>query len=120
MHRNIKSKDFSNYHKMKVAITSRGNSPDAKLDSHFGRCSFFVFYDSTTQGIEFLPNPYKESEEGSGKAAVELIASRGVAKIVSGEIGIRIKPLLDSLKIQMIIFRNTEKSIQDIINLLNH
>lgn len=105
---------------MKVVITSSGNSQDAKLDSHFGRCSFFVFYDTETQGIEFLPNPFKESEEGSGEAAVELIASRGAAKIVSGEIGIRIKPLLDSLKIQMIIFRNKEKSIQDIIDLLNH
>jgi len=105
---------------MRVVITSSGNSPDAKLDSHFGRCSYFVFYDTVTQGMEFLPNPYKEIEDGAGTAAVQLIASRGAGKIVSGEIGSKIKPLLDSLKIQMIIFRNKEKSIQDIINLLNH
>jgi predicted Fe-Mo cluster-binding NifX family protein len=103
---------------MKVVITSTGNSPEAKIDSHFGRCSYFVFYDTITQGMEFLPNPYKEAEEGAGKAAVELITARGVTKIVSGELGIKIKPLLDSLKIQMILFRNKEKSIQDIINLL--
>ena len=105
---------------MKVVITSDGNSPDAKLDSHFGRCSYFVVYDTVTRGMEFLPNPYKEVEEGAGVAAVKLIASRGVGKIVSGELGIKIKPLLDSLKIQMIILKNKEKSIQDIVDMLNH
>jgi predicted Fe-Mo cluster-binding NifX family protein len=105
---------------MKAVITSKGNSLNDKIDSHFGRCSYFVFYDSGTRGIEFLPNPYKDHKEGAGTSAVELIALRGVTKIVSGELGIKIKPLLDSLKIQMIIFRDEEKSIQDIINLLNH
>ena len=70
--------------------------------------------------MEFLPNPFKESEEWAGKASVNLIASRGAAKIVSGEFGIKIKSLLDSLKIQMIILKNEDKSVQDIINMLNH
>jgi predicted Fe-Mo cluster-binding NifX family protein len=105
---------------MKVVITSSGNNTNAKLDSHFGRCSFFVFYDTVTRGMEFLPNPYKDIEEGAGAAAVKLIASRDVAKIVSGELGSKIKPLLDSLKIQMILLRNKEKSVQDIVDLLNH
>jgi predicted Fe-Mo cluster-binding NifX family protein len=105
---------------MKVAITSSGNSPDSKLDSRFGRCSYFVIYDTTTRGMEFLPNPYQEVEEGAGTASVKLIASRGVVKIVSGEFGIKIKPLLDSFKIQLIILKNEEKSIQDIVDILNH
>jgi len=105
---------------MKVCITSSGNSPDSKLDNRFGRCSYFVIYDTVTLGMEFLPNPYKEIEEGAGTASVQLIASRGVSKIVSGEFGIKIKPLLDSLKIQMIVLKNEEKSIQDIVDMLNH
>jgi len=105
---------------MKVVITSNGNSPEAKIDSHFGRCSYFVIYDTLTRGMEFLPNPYKEIEEGAGASAVKLIASRGVVKIVSGELGIKIKPLLDSLKIQLILLINKEKSVQDIVNMLNH
>jgi predicted Fe-Mo cluster-binding NifX family protein len=105
---------------MKVVIASTGNALDAKVDSHFGRCSYFVFYDEETRGLEFLPNPYKDLEEGAGKAAVQLIALRGAAKIVSGELGIKVKPLLDSHKIQMIILRNKETSIQEILNMLNH
>ena len=105
---------------MKIVITSCGNSPDAKLDSHFGRCAYFVFYDTETGGMEYLPNPYKELEAEAGSSAVNLIASRGVAKCVSGELGVKVKPLLDSLKIQMIVLRNQVKTIQEIINLLNH
>jgi predicted Fe-Mo cluster-binding NifX family protein len=105
---------------MKVAITSTGNSPDSKLDCRFGRCSYFVIFDTLTQGMEFLPNPYKEVEEGAGTDSVKFLASKGAVKIVSGEFGIKIKPLVDSLKIQLIILKNEEKSIQDIINMLNH
>jgi predicted Fe-Mo cluster-binding NifX family protein len=105
---------------MKVAITSTGNSPDSRLDCRFGRCSYFVIFDTVTRGMEFLPNPYKEAEEGAGSDSVKLLASKGTGKIVSGEFGIKIKPLLDSLKIQLIILKNEEKSVQDIINMLNN
>ncbi len=105
---------------MKVAITSTGNSPDSKLDRHFGRCSYFVIFDTVTRGMEILPNPYHEAEEGAGTSSVELLASKGAIKIISGEFGIKIKPLLDSLKIQMIILKDEEKSVQDIINMLNN
>jgi predicted Fe-Mo cluster-binding NifX family protein len=105
---------------MKVAITSTGNSPDSKLDTRFGLCSYFVIFDTVTGSMEILPNPYREAEEGAGTDSVNLLASKGAGKIISGEFGIKIKPLLDSLKIQMIILKDEKKSVQDIINMLNH
>ena len=105
---------------MKVAITSTGNSLSSKLDQRFGRCSHFMIYDTETKGMEFIPNPNKEAQEGAGPASVQLVASRNVQKIISGEFGIKIKSLLDSLKIQMIVLKEQEKKIEDIINMLNH
>lgn len=105
---------------MKIAISSRGNSLDSKLDERFGRCSYFVIYDNETEGVEFLPNPNKEAMNGAGPASVQLIASRNVQKIVSGEFGIKIKSLLDSLKIQMIVLKDENKTVNDIIQMLNH
>jgi len=104
---------------MKIAITSTGNSLESKLDQRFGRCGFFIIYDNETQGIEFLPNPNKDTLEGAGPASVQLVASRKVNKIISGEFGIKIKSLLDSLKIQMIILKEPEKTIGEIITMLN-
>ena len=105
---------------MKIAITSTGNSPDSKLDQRFGRCAFFVFYDTETHSTEFIPNPAREAEEGAGPAAVQLVASKEARKIVSGEFGVKIKPLLDSLKIQMIVLKDPEKRIYEVIDMLNH
>lgn len=104
---------------MKIAIASTGNTLDAKLDKRFGRCGYFVIYDTDTKAIEFIPNPNKDAEDGAGPASVQLVASRGVEKIVAGEFGIKIKTLLDSLKIQMIVLKQPEVTIQGIINMLN-
>jgi predicted Fe-Mo cluster-binding NifX family protein len=104
---------------MKIAITSTGNTMESLLDERFGRCIFFVFYDNQTGGIEFLPNPNREIDEGAGEASVKIISERKVEKIISGEFGVKIKPLLDSLQIQMIMLKKADKTIQDIVNLLN-
>lgn len=105
---------------MKIAITSTGNSLESTIDQRFGRCAYFVVYDTENKAMEFIPNPNKNAEEGAGSASVQLVASRNVRKIISGEFGIKIKSLLDSLKIQMIILKESDKQIKSIIEILNH
>lgn len=105
---------------MKIAITSTGNSLESSLDQRFGRCAWFVIYDTETKGIEFIPNPNKEALEGAGPASAQIVASRNVQKIVSGEFGAKIKSLLDSLNIQMIILKEPDKKIAEIINMFNN
>jgi len=104
---------------MKVAITSKGNNLESKLDERFGRCSYFVIYDTDTKGMEFLPNPNKDVPGGAGPASVEIVASKNVNKIISGEFGMKIKSILDRLQIQMIVIKDVEKSISEIIDMLN-
>lgn len=105
---------------MKVAITSTGDNTDAKIDSRFGRCSYFVVYDTESGSTEFIPNPNLESIEGAGPASVQLVASKGVSKVVSGEFGAKVKSIFDQLKIQLIVVNDPSKKISDIIELLNH
>jgi predicted Fe-Mo cluster-binding NifX family protein len=105
---------------MKVAITSTGNALTSQLDSRFGRCSYFVIYDTETRSVEFIPNPNKDHVEGAGPASVQLVASKGVTKVVSGEFGSKVKSVFDQLQIQLIAMPDQHKSINDIIDLLNH
>jgi predicted Fe-Mo cluster-binding NifX family protein len=105
---------------MKVAITSSGNSPDSFLDHRFGRCAYFIIYDTQNGIMEVIPNPNKDREELAGPASVQLVAGKNVNKIISGEYGIKIKSQLDSLKIQMIIIKDRKIRISEIINLLKH
>ncbi len=106
--------------KMKIAITSTGNSAESKIDQRFGRCAYFVFYDTDSKSIEYIPNPFKDAEEDAGHGSVRLAASRNVTRIISGEFGIKIKSLLDSMKIQMIMIKDPEIKIREIIEMLNH
>ena len=105
---------------MKVAIASNGNTLDSNIDSSFARCAWFVIYDTDDGAMEFIPNSNKELEEHAGNAAVELVASRNVTMIVSGEFGIKIKPLLDSMHIQMVVIKDSTKRVNHIIELLNN
>lgn len=105
---------------MKVAISSSGDSLESKLDRRFGRCEFFAIYDTITKLVEFVHNPNKNAEEGAGPAAVQLVASIPVEKVISGEFGFKIKSLLVELKIQMIALKDSDKTIKNIIDLLNH
>lgn len=105
---------------MKVAISSTGNSLEATIDQRFGRCAYFVIYDTENHAIEYIPNPNREVEEGAGPASVQLIVSRNVAKIISGEVGMKIKSLLDSYRIQIIVLMKSKRTIKEIIELLNH
>jgi len=104
---------------MKIAITSTGNSLESTIDERFGRCAYFVIYDTDSKSVEFIPNPNLEAESGAGPASVQFIALRDVKKIISGEFGMKIKPILDSLKIQMIVLKEPQKNIKEIIEMLN-
>jgi predicted Fe-Mo cluster-binding NifX family protein len=105
---------------MKIAIASNGNTLESCIDSTFARCNFFVVYDPETRAMEFIPNPNKDLEEGAGSASVKLLESRSVQKIVASEFGMKIKPLLDSLKIQMIVVKGSKKTMKEIMVMLNH
>jgi len=104
---------------MKIAITSTGNSPDATLDSRFGRCSYFVIYDTESGSTEFIPNPNKQAMEGAGPASIQLVASKGVEKVVSGEFGAKVKAIFDSLKIQLVIVNDCNMTINNIIEMVS-
>lgn len=102
---------------MKTVITSTGNTLDSKMDRRFGRCSYFVIYDSENGSVEFIPNTNADSVEGAGVASARLVASRGVEKVVSGEFGNKVKNIFDSLEMQLVMIKE-EKTIQEIIELL--
>ena len=52
------------------------------------------------------------------KGDIEVLAEKKVEKIISGEFGVKIKSLLDSLKIQMIVIKES-LTIREVINMLN-
>jgi predicted Fe-Mo cluster-binding NifX family protein len=100
---------------MKYAITSKGYTLEDDVDKRFGRCEYIVTYEQESRAMVILPNPFRENDEGVGLMLVDLVHSKGVEKIVSGSFGIKIKSLLDSKRIQMIIPNRPGITVGDII-----
>lgn len=100
---------------MKIALTSQTDNKDSMLDARFGRCAYFAIYDTDSKEFTFLENPAKDSESGAGPAAVAFVAKQGISKIVSGEFGMKIKGILESLNIEMISVKDN-KTITEILS----
>jgi hypothetical protein len=63
--------------------------------------------------------PIRDLDDEGGPKLLELLAGRGVRKTVSGSFGRRIKPLLDSKKIQMIVPDNPGITVKKIAGLIS-
>ena len=101
---------------MKFIITSTGDNLQSKFDLRFGRAGWFCIYDSKTKTAQFIENENKDAKGGAGTRAVEKVAELGVTKVISGDFGPKAKTLLERLKIQMVMFSEKDKSVQDIID----
>jgi len=47
------------------------------------------------------------------------VAAKEVEKIVSGEFGYKINSLLESLRIQIVVYKEPEKTVKAVIDMLN-
>lgn len=104
---------------MKIAITSAGNSIKELVDKRFARCNYFTIYDTENKSMEIIPNINKEEIDKVGFHAVDLLVSKKVEKIISGNFGEKAKSSLDSNKIQMIVIKG-EKTIEQVIQLIDN
>ena len=72
---------------MKICVTSEGNSLDSKVDGRFGRCKYFIIVDTETLKFEAVQNPNLESMGGAGIQSAQLVASKQVKAVLTGNVG---------------------------------
>ncbi|MDD4226742.1 MAG: NifB/NifX family molybdenum-iron cluster-binding protein [Mariniphaga sp.] len=105
---------------MKTIITSSGNNLKSKFDLRFGRSAWLCVYDSTTKNVQFIENENKFINGGAGTKTAEKVAELNVEKVISGDFGPKAKVLLEKLKIQMVVIHESNTTIGDIIEKLQH
>ncbi|MBU1368715.1 MAG: hypothetical protein KJ754_02020 [Bacteroidetes bacterium] len=105
---------------MKVAIASQGNTLEHNIDIQFGHCAFFVLYDKLTGALEISSNPFRDLSEQAGLQAIKWLAAKDVKTMIAGDFGPKIQALSDQLRMQLIILRKQDMSIQQVINLLKN
>ena len=68
-------------------MTAVSSSIDAQIDPRFGRCPYFVIVDSETMKFEAIPNPALGSMSGAGIQAAQVVVSKGVDVVITGNVG---------------------------------
>jgi len=72
---------------MKICITSEGKDLEANVDPRFGRCAYFVFYDTETEKVEYVSNENAAGMGGVGIQNGQMMAEKGVEVLLTGNLG---------------------------------
>ena len=86
---------------MKIAISSPGKDLDSQVDSRFGRCNNFIIVETTDMSFDVVENDSSCRSRGAGINAVQLIASKKVIAILTGDIGPKAADALSAGKIEI-------------------
>ena len=72
---------------MKICITSQGNTLDSNVDPRFGRCQHFIIIDTDTMEFEAVENLSIATSGGAGIVSGQLVSSKGVKVVLTGNVG---------------------------------
>ena len=72
---------------MKICVTSQGESLDSLVDARFGRCAYFIIYDTEKDSFESFSNPNINSPSGAGISSAQFVANKGINAVLTGNVG---------------------------------
>ncbi len=87
---------------MKICISSQGNTLDSQVDPRFGRCQYFIIVDTDTLEFESVKNPNIDAMGGAGIQSGQLIASKNVKAVLTGNVGPNAFQTLQAVGIEVI------------------
>ena len=87
---------------MKIAISAKGSTLEAEVDPRFGRCQRFIIVDPETIEYEALDNTNTMAAGGAGISTGQMIISKGVGAVLTGNCGPNAYQVLSSAGVQVI------------------
>jgi predicted Fe-Mo cluster-binding NifX family protein len=87
---------------MKIALSATAPVLDAEVDPRFGRCQYFIIVDPQTMQFEALDNSNAMASGGAGISTAQMIASKGVEVVLTGNCGPNAYQTLSAAGIQVI------------------
>jgi predicted Fe-Mo cluster-binding NifX family protein len=87
---------------MRIAVSTTAPSLDAEVDPRFGRCQHFIIIDPQTMEFEALDNSNAMASGGAGISTAQMIASKGVEVVLTGNCGPNAYQTLSAAGIQVV------------------
>ncbi len=100
--------------RMKVAITTQGQTIDAGTDPRFGRAAGFIIYDLETDEFVYKDNSVNlESAQGAGIQTAKNIIDSGAQTVITGNVGPKAFTTLQAAGVE--IFLCSEPTVKEAI-----
>lgn len=88
----------------KVIVTALGETLDAQLDDHFGRCKYLLVCDVENRKIEkAIVNANAQAQGGAGVTTAQIVADLGVEAVITGSVGPKAFDALNASGIKVVI-----------------
>jgi predicted Fe-Mo cluster-binding NifX family protein len=87
---------------MKIVVTSSGPDLKSDLDPRFGRCLFFIIYDTENDQFEVIENKNISGMGGVGIQSAQMMVDKDVQVIITGNCGPNAFRTLHAAGIQLI------------------
>ncbi len=98
---------------MKIALSATAPNLDAEVDPRFGRCQYFVIVDPQSMELDAVDNSNAMAAGGAGISTAQMIASKGVEVVLTGNCGPNAYQTLSAAGIQVVT--GVSGSIKDAI-----
>ena len=86
----------------KICITSKGKDLEAEIDPNFGRAQYFLIVEPNTMEFEVIENPNVEAAHGAGIQTAQLLSSKNVGTVLTGNCGPNAQRVLQSFGAKVI------------------
>jgi len=101
---------------MKIAITSMGGSLEALMSEQFGRCPYFIIFDTETNKFIAISNLGDQMSSGAGPKAAEMIIENGAEVLLTGFVGDKAETVLKLGNIKIETGFKKDQKVKDVIN----
>ncbi len=101
---------------MKLIITAQDASLEGLIDRRFGRCMWFILYDTETNQWEAFQNPGANQSGGAGVAAAQFVVDKGADAVLSGDFGPNATRTFQAANIGMQRFTDSTRTVQEAVD----
>ena len=101
---------------MRILVATEGRDLNAKVSDRFGRCPYFIVYDTDSKSFDAIKNPGASLPGGAGNAAVQEVVDCKAEIVLCQKMGPKAG---DSLKSANIPYRDGFKdTVKEAINMI--
>jgi len=98
---------------MKIAVSSDSATLKSNVDPRFGRCPYYIIYDTESDDFKSVENKSGQAAGGAGIQAAQMISDMNIKSVITGNIGPNAFRVLSAASIE--VYSGATGSVKDAV-----